>query len=475
MSTKNHIIDKFLIADKLITKKEHDILFKDKDYWQQNSYYKPFTDALTKIIKLQKNNDVIYLSGICFPNYIEFKNLEISPTKNIDFSFCNFYDKANFFGIEFIGKIEFNNTTFHKEVTFKKSIFSKTGYFKKCSFLDKADFSFILFNEKVYFDNSVFSKVSFEHSIFGKESFFVKCKFNQDANFLEANFKDRADFNKSIFEGNYISFTNASFNSTVFDNSTFKRETSFRGIKCEDYCYFSDIVFSSKVEFNQSKFKKNVIFDNTQFENAYFFSVICQEKVSFKNALSNKVVSFENMAIDTIDMTNSNFEVVNFSNLRDKSFLPLKKTNIQNKETARIIKSHLEKQHNIIDANKYFVIEQDKYFDELKWNNNLGSKFVVGLNKLISNHQTNWIKVLLWIVVFSVIVLYFHDGIKLELNKELLYSQLNRAVELINPLNIFKSNDLFKGEEFWAMLVRVITIYLFWQFTVSFRQNTRRK
>ena len=66
------------------------------------------------------------------------------------------------------------------------------------------------------------------------------------------------------------------------------------------------------------------------------------------------------MAIGTIDMTNSNFEIVNFSNLRDKNSFSLKKTNIQNKETARVIKSQLEKQHNIIDANKFFVIEQDK-------------------------------------------------------------------------------------------------------------------
>jgi len=220
--SKNHIIDKFLIADKLITKEEHNILFKDKDYWQQKSYYKPFTDALNKIIKLQKDNDKIYLSSICFPNYIEFQNLEISPEKNIDFSFCYFYDRANFFGIEFSGEIEFNNTTFYKEAIFKESTFDKPEYFNNCNFLDKADFSFTLFKEKVYFDNSFFSKVSFEHSIFEKESYFEKCTFNQDTNFLEAKFKDRTNFNKSIFENNYISFTKANFNSAIFNNSTFK-------------------------------------------------------------------------------------------------------------------------------------------------------------------------------------------------------------------------------------------------------------
>jgi hypothetical protein len=92
--SKNHIIDKFLIADKLITKEEYARLFKDQDYWQQNNYYKPFTDVLNKIIKLQKDNDIIYFSGICFPNDIKFKDLEISPTKNIDFLFCHFYDRV---------------------------------------------------------------------------------------------------------------------------------------------------------------------------------------------------------------------------------------------------------------------------------------------------------------------------------------------------------------------------------------------
>jgi len=49
-------------------------------------------------------------------------------------------------------------------------------------------------------------------------------------------------------------------------------------------------------------------------------------------------------------------------------------------------------------------------------------------------------------------------------------------MELINPLNVFKKDyELYKGHEFWAMVVRIITVYLFYQFAIAFRQNTRRK
>ena len=148
-----------------------------------------------------------------------------------------------------------------------------------------------------------------------------------------------------------------------------------------------------------------------------------------------------------------------------------------NKETARIIKSHYEKHHNIIEANKYFVIEQEKYFEELSWGKDFGTKLVVWLNKIISNHQTSWPKVLRVILIYILIVFigyeYFTNWATLKLGFN---ESFNKSIELIDPLNMFKNdNNLYENHQALGLTIRVISLYLFWQFITAFRQNTRRK
>ncbi len=179
--------------------------------------------------------------------------------------------------------------------------------------------------------------------------------------------------------------------------------------------------------------------------------------------------------------------------LDEKSkFKPFSKKNIQNRETARTIKQIFDKQGNIPDSNLMYAIEQEFYLNELSSDSKPPSThkqatiFVLRLNKLISNFGNNWIKVLGWIFIFAFLVLLLHDylpcwsecfTIKFECVKGLLSMQtLNRMIELINPINMFKnSNTLYQGHEFMGMIVRIITIYLFWQFTQAFRQNTKKK
>ncbi len=473
MITKNHIIDGFLIRDKSISKEEHKLLFKNQDYWKNNSNYKPFINALNKIVELQKDQDTVFLSCICFPKEIEFKDLNLSPTIKINFSYCSFYAKVNFYGIHFTDKIDFSHTIFYKAVDFRKTIFDLEANFEKSKFNNKTTFH-THFKQKTHFDNCIFQEISFENSIFEKDSYFNKTHFQDKTNFLNAKFQQYANFNKCLFDGITTSFTKCLFYCPMFNSSNFQGEVSFRGIICEDYSSFDNIVFSSKVEFNQSKFKNGVSFENTQFESAYFFNTNFNKVLSFKNATSNKIISFEHMSCGMLDMKNSNFSIVNFLNIKGKDYFTLKKIHLSNKETARIIKSHLESQHNIIESNKFFVFEQEKYYDELTWFNNFGNKFVVGLNKLISNHQTSWLKVLSWIVIFALFIYYLHEGIPQ--TKEAWFNLPHIAIEFLDPLKMFKGDDkIYKDKEFWGFLTRIFTLYLFYQFIVAFRQNTRRK
>lgn len=160
----------------------------------------------------------------------------------------------------------------------------------------------------------------------------------------------------------------------------------------------------------------------------------------------------------------------------------LTEKHIQSKETARIIKAHFDKQNNITESNIYYPIEMEKYRKEILYedinpfmnfflNKNY---FVTTISKYVSNFGTDWIRVLLWIIIFSITILIFHDGFSSDIDT--IQNIPNRAMELINPLNVFKKDyNLYQGHEFWAMIIRIITVYLFYQFAMAFRQNTRRK
>jgi len=76
----------------------------------------------------------------------------------------------------------------------------------------------------------------------------------------------------------------------------------------------------------------------------------------------------------------------------------------ENKESSRFIKTHLEKENNVTESNKYFVIEQELYINELrndkvKQVNNYQNLFVLYLNKFVSNFGTDWIRPIF--VIFS--------------------------------------------------------------------------
>lgn len=215
-------------------------------------------------------------------------------------------------------------------------------------------------------------------------------------------------------------------------------------------------------------FIKTIFHDNAFFQDSVFI-----REMYFKGSYFEKIADFSNSTFKNLELTNTHFNLPNFNDI--KSFEKYEFSSIfSNKETARIIKSHYEKHHNIIESNKYFFIEQEKYFEELSWSKDFGTKLVVGMNKLISKHSSSWLSVLIWITSFTLIVYLLHQGFP-DSNKAFVELP-HKAVELIDPLKMFKADDkLYEGKELWGFLVRVTTLYLFWQFITAFRQNTRRK
>ena len=226
-------------------------------------------------------------------------------------------------------------------------------------------------------------------------------------------------------------------------------------------------------------------------ENAFFNDGTYLSEMYFRGSYFEKIIDFSNSSFDKLDLTNTYMNITNFNNIKNsnsnKTFIEI----FANRETARIIKSHYEKQNNILEANKYFVIEQEKYIDELKKIKTIIPKAINGLslpirlNKLVSNFGTDWVRAILALLVWAIASnllfgLFNSSYISIfEIMKDKpIYAigieYINTLTKMINPINAFKDDDIFKGYEAFGAIVRIISTTIIYQFLVAFRQNTRR-
>lgn len=344
------------------------------------------------------------------------------------------------------------------------------------SYIYFPDFDFKTYDFNT-FEEIRFEKTTFENHLRNADKYIFKVNMY----FSDATFKTHVSFDSSTFYG-IVHFDRAKFlDGAKFNKAIFENNIYFRWSKFKKIAYFENTHFKKITDFTKADFYDTAYFDHAIFEDlTYFERARFQNLTDFQNAESSKYISFAHIQLwinGTFSLHNSRFEHASYLNIIQTNGFSVTSKHLANKETARLIKAEFEKQKNVTESNKYFEMEQKHYFKELikdGWYNNLGGIISVGLHRLISKSGTSWGRVLFWILIFSILVLYFKDGIPH--NYETLLNVPNRAIELINPLNVFKKDyNLYDGQEFWAMLVRIITIYLFYQFTMAFRQNTRRK
>jgi hypothetical protein len=298
---------------------------------------------------------------------------------------------------------------------------------------------------------------------------------------IQDHFEEK--LNKDIYFNNCVFYSleeiSSDFFTQKFDGICRFENSHFRGI-----VNFRGAVFNEKVFFNKCIFEQDVRFREATFNNeVYFNNVIAKKTIILSHVHFEEFFDASNMSFNKIDLEGTHFQDPLLLDLRayeNGHKAPLEPRHFANKESARLIKDHFEKQNNITEANKYFRIEQDKYLEELIndgcWKNK-GDIAVVFLNKIISNHQTSWLRVLLILCIYAFVVFigyeYFKDFSTL---KQGFLASLNKAVELIDPLNMFKrDNNLFENHQALGFAIRIFSLYLFWQFITAFRQNTRRK
>ncbi len=237
---------------------------------------------------------------------------------------------------------------------------------------------------------------------------------NERISFDNATFWSKADFGGTKFSEN-VDFMEVRFESlTIFIGTRFEKETNF-----------TESIFFKDVQFDRARFKGNVWFVGTKFKEESNFSYsVFENDADFERVEFEKMWIAWEMQFHRINLQGASFKEANLLGLtgykKDAEYVTLEKKHFFNKESARLIKAHFEKQNNITEANKYFRLEQDLYLDMLKNKdsqepNRWQTITALYFTRIVSAFGTNWIIALLSLFIFgylATIGYVFLNGIK---------------------------------------------------------------
>ncbi len=211
----------------------------------------------------------IDLTGVVFPGDIDFAEIagEDKVLPGISLAGAIILGKADFRGITFTARCQFNGIKFIEGATFDKATFEALASFEPVSGLSYAEFghcSFVntRFRHKAYFDFCLFHDCTFREAVFG-----------QVTSFNNATFHVPSDFTKAWFEG-MASFENTKFPEAIFQEVTVGGDVSFRDAYFEREAYFKRAAFHSDADFSaeitSDKSDKRQTFPSVSFQNATF-------------------------------------------------------------------------------------------------------------------------------------------------------------------------------------------------------------
>jgi len=423
--------------------------------------------------------DVLIVKKI---NFLENFNYQIifDISKSIKFLGCIFNSDKNITLQEY-KKVHFYNSTFNKPW---KHLNIKDIIYSNCIFNEEITFDINLNNEK----NSI------------NQIMMQGCNINK---------KFDLDFSSENVEECQIETLDLS-------DSVFHKKVE---IKCCNIttCTLTNTRFNALCDFYKTEFH-TTIFYKTSFGNiSVFTEVAFHEDVNFQFTTFEKLTLFRKTIfvksvnlIDSIIKEEANFLGIESDNGK------LKKENIKNRETARIIKNSFEKENNIIEANKFYAIEMKKmenelsFFDTSQW-------FIFKIHGISSDHSQSWLKSLMWIFIIALLYnslkymcnapsinninlilmigsIFMVSIYNLSFYKNIIYLNFSKYMiailffanyiyltkdynleNMANSINPFSVMTDWEEISFLALVLKVIISYLIYQFIVSVRQNTRRK
>lgn len=343
------------------------------------------------------------------------------------------------------------------------------------------------------------------------EQYEVKIFQDKNLEFIDCDFLGKTEFKKYTFSRS-VKFLNCNFhnNDVDFSDKVFKKSLFFKGCKKIGKLNLQGSTIQGSASFSRSKFI-TVDFERVTFETAVAFNESTfYNDLDFKYTIFNSLVYFQDVVIQgKLNLKSTIFkDEVNFLGIKKQDDKKLEPNNIENRETARIIKHSFEKLNNIIEANKFYALEMQKREEELieKKEKNWLDWIVFKIHKISSNHSQDWLLALLWMLnitmvftVFSnispcqkdivlfmsislIAIIYFGILLEKHLKKylfvisTLIYClnsvSLNDMSNNFNPFSIMTEKEPLT---FISLIYKSIIAYLIYQFIISIRQNTRRK
>ena len=428
------------------------------EYILSNVVFPKFQDEVEYFSPASNENEM----GTNFYSYREFEhhNQQAAPEVNtifqtliVSFENCIFLDDANFDKYSFEYPLVFNNCTFESEILLNK-IYTNRISFLECN-IQNLNCTDITFEQKV--------KIQ-------------KCTINGKSNFYNTKFKELADFYRTTF------------NEVIFERTDF-----------EDIAVFSEAEFSCDVNFKYTKFLGKSIFRDT----------VIKGKLNLRDTIFDDDATFLDITSEKRKRHDNN-----------EFYGEAKVIQVANRETARIIKNFYDKSNNIIEANKFYALEMEERKKELDAKSNFFEWIVFYFHRLSSNHSQSWSLSLFWIGLLGIFytleihnipfMTFFITLITIDAMIEYFFKKYTSFMKLYNKLppfvivlytsylfiinvgqvpylmsmeflddiakNIFIFSK-FDAEDmtFWFLLYKITLSYLYYQFIISVRQNTRRK
>lgn len=394
--------------------------------------------------KIIRNGETIYrVLYTLIETEEQFKN-KIKKYKNaISLENCIFFIDVDFSDVEFQKPGLFMHSIFTKNVIFckprhtflnpvKTKKFLEKMHFYNAKFLGHADFNYCEFQKEADFVDVTFKKsVGFRECIFNEVSFerYISGCFCEEASFSESNFIGFANFQKMV---NYKKID------------------------------FSSSIFKQEIDFSYAKFFGEVNFSNTTVET--YLSLLCSEvrsQINFNFSNINRLRLEPNILSKMSMYRTKTNDLIYEKNIFTKE-------NVENKETALVLKNDALSKHDRISALNFHKLEYEKYWDEIINNlkDNLVDFVIIGIEKLFSNFGTNWLKAVTWLIglsfLFSILIFLTESNCLLSF-WELLLST-------INPFYKPEGLHLSILSKYLVVIHKVVYFILLYEIIKSFRK-----
>lgn len=339
----------------------------------------------------------------CIMEHFEFLNTVSIKSLNIEkglHEFCRL--EMNYFG--FINKPDSNTNDLNTLFTFNKCNFDKFAFEGIKHIGGRFKFIENILGKKentiahLSFENSQILNGYFSRNKFEQITSFYNCSFSYNKKDLENAGYKSTKFYRNTFDK--VNFTESNFvNQCIFDKCDFESTTWFE--HCQN-------IETAQLKLIACKFDGYALFDFSNFSNFEIIHTTFERKVSF-NQLSVNTIKLHQVTFNKA----AYFDEIKILTVKDKSYL--KKASVFSllewKYTLRIIKQEFQRTENKIDFNRFRNYELAAHYKELKWKDNIIDKFILFATKWSTNFGS-W----MWALCFTIIsgffwycILYFHE------------------------------------------------------------------